>query len=295
MRELAVVIVNYNSSDYLRGCLDSLYRETTCPFDVVVVDNHSEDQDRLSELASGRPNLHLILNQFNLGFSRACNQGIRFREAENYLLLNPDCLILEGAVDKTLQHLSQHTDLGIVGCRVENPDGTLQRACRRSTPTPATALYRLSGLSRLFPASPRFARYHFGHMDPAASHAVDSVSGSFMMIRSQAQRRIGPLDEKFFLYGEDLDYCVRARRLGVGVQYFAGARILHHKRVSSSRQARESALHFFDAMEIFYRKHFAKDAGRLERLLVWFGIRLLRMAGRIQGALTASPSVGSKG
>lgn len=295
MSELGVVIVNYNSADYLRGCLASLYQETACDFHVVVVDNDSRDQDRLPELTSGRRNLSLILNQFNLGFSRGCNQGIRLRKANNYLLLNPDCVIVDEAVDKTLQYLVRHPEIGIVGCRVENPDGTLQRACRRATPTPSTAFYRLSGLSSLFPASRRFAGYHFGHLDPADSHPVEAVSGSFLMFRSEAHRTIGPLDERFFLYGEDLDFCLRARRQGWDVQYFSGARIIHHKRVSSSRRPQESSSHFFEAMEIFYEKHFSGKAGSIERSLVPVGIHLLRFADRIGGMVTGRHSVGSKG
>lgn len=295
MSELGVVIVNYNSADYLRGCLESLYQETGCDFHVVVVDNHSRDQSLLPEATSGRPNLSLVLNQFNLGFSRACNQGIRWRKAENYLLLNPDCVIVDRAVDRTLQYLVRNSDAGIVGCRVENPDGTLQRACRRSTPKPSTAFYRLSGLSSLFPESPRFAAYHFGHIDPDSSHPVEAVSGSFLMFRSEMHRQIGPLDERFFLYGEDLDFCLRARRKGWSVHYFSGARILHHKRVSSSRQPQESSAHFFEAMEIFYEKHFSRNAGRIERFLVPSGIRLLRTADRLRGKLTGRQSVGSKG
>jgi GT2 family glycosyltransferase len=204
---LTVVTVNYNSRDYLERCVESVYRETSGPaLRLVVVDNASEDRDFRS-LQSAYPSLDLIQNEHNLGFATACNQGIRHRPAEFYLLLNPDCEVLDGAVDKCLAFLATRPEIGIVGCRVQNPDGSLQLACRRSIPRPSVALYRLTGLSRLFPRSPRFAAYNLSYLDERAAHEVGAVSGSFLMCRDQVVHDIGGLDEAFFLYGEDLDFC----------------------------------------------------------------------------------------
>ncbi len=294
MKQLAVVIVNYNSTDYLRKCLESVRSQTRTPrLQVVVVDNASSDAD-WDSFRIRYPDTLFILNTDNLGFSAACNQGIRACQADYYLLLNPDTVILESAIDKTLRFLAAQPQVGIVGCRVRNQDGSLQRASRRSIPTPATALYRLVGLSRLFPRSRRLAVYNLTYLDEDQSHPVEAVSGSFLMFRRQLLQDIGGLDEAFFLYGEDLDFCRRATEKGWRVYYFAGADVLHFKRRSSSRHARDANRHFYQAMKIFYRKHQAPRSNWLTNTIVLAGIDLLSVARRIQHRISGKQEVGSK-
>ncbi|MDA2929597.1 glycosyltransferase family 2 protein [Acidobacteria bacterium AH-259-O06] len=279
MKKLTVVIANYNSRDYLEKCLESLYQETKkTDYQVVVVDNASRDSD-FSSLENRHSNLHFLLNETNLGFATACNQGIRFLSAEFYLLLNPDCQILDGAIDKSLKFLEAHPEVGIVGCRVNNPDGSLQLACRRTIPRPSTALYRLLKLSFLFPASKRFGRYNLTYLDEGRTHEVEAVSGSFLMFPNALLDAIGYLDESFFLYGEDLDFCYRAFLKGWKVYYYPEAEIIHHKGRSSRRDAGRGRRHFYDAMEIFYRKHYYTQASFFQKLLVLAGLRVMRVIG----------------
>jgi GT2 family glycosyltransferase len=237
----------------------------------------------------------LIRNCENLGFARACNQGIRGFPARYYLLLNPDCVVLENAIEKCLNYLEQRPEVGIVGCRVENPDGSLQQACRRSVPRPSTALYKLLGLARLFPKSARFARYNYGHVDAGSEHEVEAVSGSFMLFRAAVIDRIGMLDETFFMYGEDLDFCWRARLQGWKVMYYPGAAVLHHKRQSSTRVPEAGNFHFYNAMKIFYRKHYGERYGRLQQTLVFAAIDLLHLQASVRNRLLGRREVGSKG
>lgn len=293
---LAAIIVSYNSEHYLVECLKSLYSETDeTGFQVVVVDNASRDPAYLNAAAGMFPKLRLIRNADNIGFAKACNQGIRTCSADVYLLINPDCVVQNRATEKCLSYLAAHPRTGIVGCRVENPDGTLQLACRRTIPRPTSALYHLTGLTRLFPTSPRFARYFYGHVDPALTHEVEAVSGSYLMFRSAVAQQAGLLDEDFFLYGEDLDFCHRARLQGWQVIYYPGASVVHYKRRSSSQNAEESNYHFYNAMRIFYRKHYAFKAGRIQNATVLAAISCLYRLALIRNRLRGRNDVGSSG
>ena len=293
MTELTIVIVNYNTTDYLDQCLESVAREThRCHFRVVVVDNASTDQD-VAVLKENHPTIDLLRNQENLGFATACNQGIRLCPASYYLLLNPDSLILDGAIDRSLEFLRSRSDVGIVGCRVLNPDGTLQLASRRSIPRLSTALYRLLRLSLLFPRSKVLARYNLTFLDEDSVHEVEAVSGSFLMFRAALLEKDGFLDESFFLYGEDLDFCYRALQKGWKVLYYPGAKITHFKRRSSHRRTRKSTYHYYEAMGIFYRKHYGAQSNPFKNALVLAGIQLLYWSVLLRTAITGKRDVGS--
>jgi len=293
MSSLGIVIVNFNSTDYLQRCLESIFTQTnTTPLHTVVVDNASDDQN-FADLEKTFPNARFILNNENRGFSVACNQGLRSKAADFYLLLNPDCVIEESAIDRTVSFLAQDPTIGIAGCRVNNPDGTLQLACRRRIPRPSVALGKLFGLAKLFPQSRHFAAYNYGDIGPDEIQEVEAISGSFLMFRHELLETIGYLDESFFLYGEDLDFCLRATQAGWRVYYYPKAVITHFKRASSTRHPGASNYHFHNAMEIFYRKHFYADASRVERFLVFTGIRLLYLHKRAKQLLFRSSEIGS--
>lgn len=293
MSSLGIVIVNYNSTDYLQRCLESIFAQTsTTPFHTIIVDNASDDQN-FADLERAFPSAHFILNDENRGFSVACNQGLRSKAADFYLLLNPDCVIEESAIDRTFNFLAQDSQIGIAGCRVNNPDGTLQLACRRRIPRPSVALGKLLGLARVFPQSRHLAAYNYGDVDPNKAQDVEAVSGSFLMFRHKLLETIGYLDESFFLYGEDLDFCFRAAQAGWRISYYPRAVITHYKRASSSRLPKASNYHFHNAMEIFYRKHFFESSGTFERTAILLGIRLKYWWSRLKVAVSAQPTVGS--
>lgn len=293
--KLAIIIVNFNSTDYLIRCLESIYaRPSEADLAVLVVDNASDDQS-FEHVRTRFPDVSLILNKENLGFSAGCNQGIRTLDADFYLLLNPDCIVHAVALDRSVHYLSSHPDFGILGCRVTNPDGSLQRACRRRIPRPSVAFYRFSGLSRVFPRSRRFGAYNLAPQEEDRIQEVEAVSGSFLMFRRELIQTIGFLDQTFFMYGEDLDFCLRATKAGWKICYFPEAEVTHFKRVSSSRRPKESNFHFYNAMRLFYLKHFSPGAGPIERTFVLGGIQALYQLSRIRLYLTGSRSVGSSG
>jgi hypothetical protein len=292
--DLSIVIVSYNSAGFLPGCLDAVARTAGVSHEILVVDNASADGT--PELVRRSfPAVRLIANPDNRGFARACNQGLRAGTGGHLLLLNPDAVVGEGAVDRCVAFLDAHSDVGIVGPRIENPDGTLQRACRRSLPTPTVSLFRLGGLDRLFPGHPAARAYNLEDADPARTLDVDAVSGSFLMVRREALERAGYMDERYFLYGEDIDFCVAVKRAGFRVVYYPEAVVMHHKG-ASSRQARLTAnREFHRSMAIFHRKHFAAATPPLVNAAILGGIALRRVALEAALRLGWRRHVGSSG
>ena len=269
---LSIVIVNYNTEKLLRSCLQSVYAGANgTPLDIWVVDNSSRDNS-VAMLKSLFPMVRVIQNPSNVGFSRANNVVINQSRSDYILLLNPDTLIIGDAIERVVKFMREHPEVGIAGCKVLNRDGTLQLACRRSIPTPGVAFYRLTGLSRLFPRSRVMARYNMTYASPDQTHEVDAVSGAFLMIRRQVVEQIGPLDERFFMYGEELDWCLRAKRAGWSVMYYPAAQIVHYKGESTKYNSRKAALEFYRAMYLFHRKHFAKDYSPVTNFLIYAGI-----------------------
>lgn len=295
MIRLLIVIVNYNSCAPLEKCLLSIQRETALDrMRVVVVDNATREGNP-RELASHFPWVQFLYNQENVGFSRACNQGLAACRAESYLLLNPDTEILDRAVEKTLEFLSQTPEAAIVGCQVLNPDGTLQRASRRSIPNLSNSFYQLFGLGKWLPSRSSGGEYNLKHLDPNQTQPVEAVSGSFLMFRHSLLEETGGLDERFFLYGEDLDFCLQSLERGWKNFYFAGARVTHHKGQSSGREIALSTFHFYNAMKLFNDKHYGPRQGRLIKALVHASIEFLYRIKRLQQILLGERNAGSRG
>lgn len=262
--DLAIVIVNYNVRELLRRCLHSvLASEGDFSYDVCVVDNASPDQS--AEMVRAEfPEVQLIANRENAGYPAANNQGLRLLGVEKAdvderprycLLLNPDTEVPADAFAKLLAYLDQHGDIGVIGPKLVLPDGRLDLACRRSFPTPEVSGYRMLGLSRLFPKSRRFGRYNLTYLDENTIADVDSVVGAFMMVRTAALDDVGLLDERFWMYGEDLDWAKRIKDQGWRVVYYPRVEVLHVKR-ASSRQSERAQMEFYRAMLIFYYKHY---------------------------------------
>ena len=257
--DLYIVIVNYNTRELLRQCLTSVYdSQGDFTYHVCMVDNCSND-DSAAMVREGFPQATLIESQVNGGYAYANNLGLRSNGGSRYsLLLNPDTLLPPFALSEMVAFMDAHPDAGAAGPRLVLRDGFLDLACRRSFPSPAISFYRLSGLSRLFPKSPRFGRYNLTCLDPDETTEVDSVVGAFMMIRSEPIQQVGLLDEDFFMYGEDLDWAYRIKEAGWKVYYNADVTVLHYKR-ASSKHSFKAQVEFYRAMHLFFRKHYAAD------------------------------------
>jgi GT2 family glycosyltransferase len=264
--KLSVIIVSWNCRDLLARCLDTVFAsKLERDFEVIVVDNSSTD-GTAAFVQETYPQVKLIANRENAGFARANNLALRQARGELILLLNPDTELQADTLQVMVDFMDKHPECGMAGCKVLNPDGTLQLACRRNIPGLADAFFKLSGLSRLFPRSRRMARYNLTYLPADRVAIVDAVSGSFLMTRRAVMDKIGLLDERFFMYGEDLDWCWRSVRAGYQNYYVPDTSIVHYHGGSSKKRPLRSAYHFYEAMYLFYDKHFAP---RWARPLVW--------------------------
>ena len=260
-----------------------------------MVDNNSQDGSQ-EMVAASFPQAHLIANDTNLGYPAANNQGLRWfgfrrgapNSAPRYaLLLNADTELPSLALQRVIAFADDHPSVGVLGPKLVRPDGSLDRACRRSFPTPEIAFYHMSGLAKLFPRSRRFGQYNMTYLDEDALSEVDSVVGAFMMVRKGAIRDAGLLDEAFFMYGEDLDWAFRIKAAGWKVFYYPKVEVLHVKR-ASSRQSPRAQVEFWRSMEIFYRKHYADGTARP---IHWLIVGLIRTQVRLmQWRATSYPS-----
>lgn len=259
---VSVIILNYNTREYLRACLHAVAASQPGPDDpsleVFVVDNAS--QDGSADIVPDQfPWARLIRSSRNGGYAYGNNLALRECVGEYVLLLNPDTVVSPDAIRRLVDYLDAHPEAGAVGPKVLLPDGRLDLACRRSFPTLEVATYRLLGLSRLFPRSRRFGRYNLTYLDPDQPAEVDSVVGACMLVRRAAIDQAGLLDEQFFMYGEDLDWAYRMKRCGWRILYNPSVTVLHYKGEASRQHSEASTLAFYQAMGIFYRKHYAQQ------------------------------------
>lgn len=253
--KLSIILVNYNTRELLRSCLSSIYRETDqIEFEVIVVDNGSQDGS-LEMLAQEFPCVRAIANAENRGFAAANNQGAAQARGTYLLLLNSDTEILDRAIEKTVAFMDAHPEIAIAGCRLRNPDGSLQPSCR-SFPSPWHLFVEATFLYRLFRRSPRFGAYHMSHFDHASSRPVDVVMGAFMMIRRPVFEKLGGFDRTYFMYTEETDFCYRARQAGFATWFFSDAEILHHV-AASKTSSRAYFLQLHSSQILFIDKHFA--------------------------------------
>lgn len=264
-------IVNFNTRDKLRRCLASVMAsQTKFRLEVFVADNASADGSAEMVKAEFRE-VKLIVNRENFGFSKANNQAIRQASGRYILLLNPDVVVGSETFDKMVSFMDNNSGVGVSGCRVVKPDGTLDLACRRSFPNPANALFRLTGLSFIFPKS-RFASYNLTYLPEDRLTEVDSVMGAFLLIRRDVVAKIGLLDEDFFMYGEDLDWCFRVKAAGFKVMYVPLTAVVHDKGSSSRKVVAPALYEFHRAMQLFYDKHYRARYNFLINFLARLGI-----------------------
>jgi len=267
---VSVVIVNWNTGPYIARCLESIYRpELNATVETFVVDNASKDgSDKI--VASDFPQVNLIQKDRNLGFAAAANEAIRVARGRYILLLNPDTRLDPGALDKLIEFADHHPDVGIVGPKVLNEDGSLQPSCRHF-PTIATGMYRNTFLGRWFPQNKQTQEYLMTDFDHSNVREVDWVSGAALLIRREAissedpfgvesgsLTEIGLLDEIYFMYCEDIDWCYRAHRHGWKVYYFPQAVVTHRKGASSDRAQFRCIVRHHRSLYRYFKKYYTR-------------------------------------
>ena len=266
--DLSIVIVNYNVRYFLEQCLQSVFRSGQyLDMEVFVVDNNSVDGS-VDMVATKFPQVKLIANKENVGFSRANNQAIALATGRYILLLNPDTVLEDDTLPKVISFMDSHPDAGGLGVKMLDGRGKFLPESKRGLPTPSVAFYKIFGLSALFPKSRVFGKYHMGYLDNESIHQVDVLSGAFMLIRKETLDATGFLDESFFMYGEDIDLSYRITQAGYKNYYYPDTRIIHYKGESTKKSSINYVFVFYRAMVIFARKHFSHNNARLFSVLI---------------------------
>lgn len=260
--KLSIIIVNYNVEHFLDQCLHSVFKAIKgLEAEVFVVDNNSVDGS-MKMVAEKYPEAICIENKENTGFSVANNQAIRVSKGKYVLLLNPDTVVEEDTFTKTVAFMDVHPKAGGLGIKMIDGTGNYLPESKRGIPTPWVALCKMTGLTRIFSKSKRFAGYYMGHLSNQENNKVDILAGAFMLMRKEALDKVGFLDENFFMYGEDIDLSYRILKGGYDNYYFADSQIIHYKGESTKKGSLNYVYIFYKAMVIFAKKHFSeKNAG----------------------------------
>jgi GT2 family glycosyltransferase len=283
--KISVIIVNYNVRFFLEQCLYSIKAAShNIDVEVIVVDNNSTDGS-VQYLSEAFPEVKFIANDFNAGFSKACNQGLVISKGGYILFLNPDTLVAEDSFEKCIRFFEAHPDAGALGVRMVDGSGTFLKESKRSFPSPMTSLYKLFGLSAVFPDSKIFGRYHLGHLPENENHEVDVLAGAYFMVRKNVLDKIGSFDEIFFMYGEDVDLSYRIQQAGFKNYYFSETSIIHFKGESTRRGSLNYVRLFYNAMNVFVRKHYGGAKAGLFRFFIHIAIALRAVVAAIAKAV----------
>ena len=253
---LSIIIVNYNVRDFLMHALESIQRAVDgITAEIFVVDNASVDGS-VEMLKNTFPQVIVIENQSNCGFAAANNQALRKAGGKYAVLINPDTIVQEDTFSRLIAFMDAHPDAGAATCKILNPDGSFSIDTRHSIPTPMTAFWKQIGFSKLFPHSKVFARYNLTYLDENELNQVDAISGSFMFLRTEILTGVGLLDEDYFMYCEDVDYCYRITKAGWKIYYVPASSLIHYKGESTKKNNIDYVINFNRSLYLFYKKHF---------------------------------------
>ena len=277
--KLSIIIVNYNVKYFLEQALWSVRKASkNIAIEIFVVDNNSVD-DSVQMVQTKFPEVKLIANKENSGFSTANNQAIRIAQGEYILLLNPDTVVEEDTFEKCIQFMDAKKDAGALGVKMIDGSGEFLPESKRGFPSPLVAFSKTFGLSKLFPKSKTFNHYHLAYLDENEIHEIEVLAGAFFLVRKSVLDEIGLLDEAFFMYGEDIDLSYRIIKAGYKNYYFPETKIIHYKGESTKKGSLNYVKVFYNAMIIFAKKHFTGEKA-------WMYILMLQLAIYFRASLT---------
>lgn len=288
MKNLSIIIVSYNTEKLLVECVESIYKTAKdFTFEVIISDNNSIDGSVTALRKLKLQNLIVIENKENFGFSRANNVGVKKSTGRFILFLNPDTLVHDNTLKGMIDFMDSHKEVGAATCKVLLPNGKIDDATHRGFPTPWNSFSHFSGLSKLFKISKTFGGYNLTFLDLNSVHEIDALAGAFMIVRREAGEEVGWWDEDYFFYGEDIDFCYTLKQKGWKIYYVPQFSILHYKGVSggikkhsehltsADKETKKIAtIARFNAMRIFYKKHYEQKYPWIITRLVYFGILL---------------------
>ncbi len=271
--KLSVIIVNWNTAELTKNAIAAVFNETHgFDIEVILVDNNSADNS-LALIKPLFPQVIYIENKDNLGFGKANNQGLKIARGEYIMFLNSDTVVLDGALNKLIAYLEAHPEVMMVGPRLLNGDMSFQHACRRNLPDIKSSFFHLFGLTKIFKTNKTINAYKKYADDPNVTEPVTGLSGAAMLFRRKVYETIGGFDEAFFMYGEDLDFCKRVFDQGWKTVYVSDAKIIHFGGGSSKKRRTKSLVNFYEAMWLYYKKHFAPNNLFVINGAIWFGIK----------------------
>lgn len=287
--ELSIIIINYNVKYFLEQCLHSVVKACDhIDSEIIVVDNHSSDNSE-EYLHPKFKTVQFIWNDKNVGFGRANNLALQKATGNFVLFLNPDTIVPEDGFSKCIQFFRDNISCGALGVKMIDGAGFFLKESKRSFPGPLTSFFKLSGLSALFPGSPRFSRYYAGHLNEKSTGEVDVLAGAYFMIRRQALALVNGFDEDFFMYGEDIDLSYRIQKAGFKNYYYPETAIIHFKGESTSKMSAIYSSRFYGAMELFVRKHYGNNS--FSTWLMIGAIRISSLASVISRRLRKTSAV----
>lgn len=270
--DLSVVIVNYNVKYFLEQCLHSLKAATVGMYgvEIFVVDNNSTDGS-VEYLKAKYPDVIFLENKENVGFARANNQAFKQCKGKYVLMLNPDTVVGEESLRSLIFHMDDNPEIGAVGFKMIDGNGRFLAESKRSFPTPWVSFCKLSGLSKLFPMSPKYASYSLPYLSADEAHEVEVLAGAFMFMRREALEKAGGLDERYFMYGEDIDLSYQIVKAGYK-NYYIPERLLHYKGESTKHGDMSFVKRFYGAMLLFYKKYYPEQKlfGSFIRVGIYF-------------------------
>lgn len=274
MPDISIIIVNWNANGHLINCLNSLSKFKRSGWEIIVIDNASTDGSP-EEVETQFPQVKLIENKENLGFAKGNNIGIRASTGRYVCLINSDVIVLDGCIEKLIEFMDKNPSVGVAGPRILNPDRSLQVSCLHF-PSLWNNLCQVLGFNKLFPKSVFFSEPFMKYWAHDEIRKVDSLSGCFWMVRRKAMDEVGLLDEDFFFYGEDIDWCRRFHNAGWDVVFYPGAEAIHIGRASSSN----APVRFYIELQKADLRYWRKHHGRLGQSAYWM-IILLRQLVRL--------------
>ncbi|KNZ43083.1 glycosyltransferase family 2 protein [Acetobacterium bakii] len=276
--DLSIIIVNYKTQELTSNCIDSILKSNmnSLAYEIIVVDNASEDGS-IEGIQKQFPSVKTILNHENQGFSKANNLGMKAAGGDYILLLNSDTIVEANTLKEAHEFIKNHKHTGALGCKILLPSGKLDVACKRSFPTPLNGIYHSLHLDDAFPDSTRFGAYNLTYVDEDKICSIDCIMGAFMMVPRKVIDAVGMLDEDYFMYGEDVDWCYRIKNAGYQVMYYPKVRIFHHKKASGIGKRNPKVIEaFYDSMIIFYNKHYQNKYSKLTRWCVITGTSMMK-------------------
>lgn len=272
--DISIVIVNYKVKEYIANLLNSIYKaQKQFKLQIIVVDNNSED-DSIIYLRNKYPDVTYIENHENLGFGKANNQGFDIAEGKYTLVINPDTLVSEDTLEIMVHHMEANSLCGASGCKILNPDGTFAPESKRSVPTITSAIAKVLGLNHLFPKNKVFGSYYMGWVGEDETAEIPVLSGSFMFWRTSVLTQLGGFDERFFMYGEDIDLCYRIQDTKYHIAYVPQTSIIHYKGESSRKGDMRYVKIFNKALYQFFEKHHSSNYSAIFKGVIFTAISL---------------------